>query len=111
MQKLFQKIKVWYDKIKIAETSYGISHISPSRDWKILLITTIVLMCIITVSSFYFYIKLDNGEIFNVSSSKKDRELKIDEKSLKQAIDDINLREENFKEAKDNKSVPPDPSI
>ena len=111
MLKIKEKLKIWYDKIRDASSSHKVSGISPEHDWKILLMSTIVIIILMAVFCSYFYLLIDRGELFKVDSSKTSKEVKIDEKLLKIAVDDFKEREAMLAEIKRSGNVPPDPSI
>ncbi len=111
MTGLLQKLKNWRDKIKTTKMSYKVSGIRPVHDWRVLLITTQIILVLLAALAFYFYIQIDEGKLFLVPEGKTEKELKIDNVLLKKAVDDINLRETTLSGIKQSKDIPSDPSL
>ena len=110
MSGLLQKIKTWYAKIRIKRESYVVSGIKPIRDWRILLISTLVIVVVMAIFAFYFYVQIDKGKLFVVKVSKTQNDTKINEVLLKKTVNDINSRKASLNEIR-NKNAPEDPSI
>ncbi len=106
-----QKIKIWYDKLRTTPAPIERSGISPKRDWRILLVSTVVLVCMIGGISLYFYIQINKGQLFVTVRDNTEKEITIDSVLLEKTINDINIRKITLEDIKQNKSIPPDPSI
>ena len=110
MSGLLQKIKTWYGKVRTKGQSYKISNIRPVHDWRMLLVSTLVIVVVMAVFAFYFYMQIDRKKFFVVKDNKTKDDIKINEVLLKKTVDDINSRRTLFEEIR-NKGVPSDPSL
>ena len=110
MKDLLQKAKDFYQKLRTKTVSYKKSGIRPEHDWKVMLVTTFVSLCLLAICAFYFYIQVDSGQLFVVAKVKTEKEVKLDAVLLKKTIDDINLRADSLQTIKQNKTVPIEPS-
>ena len=110
MKGLLQKIKDWYAKIRVKKESYKISGIKPVHDWRIILISTQIIIIILAIVAFYFFTQIEAGKFFVVKEKKTEKDIKIDDTLLKKTVDDINSRKTTFDEIK-NGGVPADPSL
>lgn len=111
MSKILQKIKDRYNKIKAGHTSYAKVGIRPTHDWRVILVVTSIVMCIMIVSEFYFYTLVDQGKLFIVAVDDSQKEVKINRELLDKVVGDINLREENMLKIQQNQLTQPNPSI
>jgi len=111
MKEFFHKIKGLYLKLKIKQVSYERASIRPSHDWHILLVSATCLLFIFAGISLYFYKQIDSGNFFTVEDESIEKQVKIDDILLKKTIDEISDRETNRSNIRQNKNIPPDPSI
>ena len=111
MSRLFQKIKGLYGKINIRHVSYERGGMRPKRDWNILLSLASIVLLILIFSSSYLYKGISKGSLFMVTKNNVDREVRINSSLLQKVVGDIKLREESFKNTKQNKGIPADPSL
>ena len=110
MKSLLQKIKGWFEKIKIKSNSYKKIGISPLRDWKIILTTTFIVICFIVVGSYYFYTQINAGSLFMVSENIDGKEVQLNEFLLKKIVGEINARADYLTNLRQNKTTPIEPS-
>ena len=110
MKDLLQKVKVWYDKTRMAKISYKKYGMRPSHDWRVILVATFVLLCAVSIVAFYFYIQINEGKLFVVTQNKTEKEIELNVDLLKKTIDDLNLRENTLIKIKQNRVVPVEPS-
>ncbi|MEI6843234.1 MAG: hypothetical protein WCK48_01865 [bacterium] len=109
MSDLLKKIKSLYHQ-KIGNDTYVKEGIRPSHDWYAVLISFVVVFCVISFVAYYFYVQIDQGNLFISEKSQVEQAVTIDEKLLKKVTDDIKVRDENL--ASSTKiSVPTDPSL
>lgn len=59
---------------------------SPECDWKIIFISTIILVALVGVLSVYIFMKIDRGEIFVVEKSDEPSEKSLDVSLLKETV-------------------------
>ena len=111
MSQFKQKIKFWKDKIRTTKISYGKGDIQPTRDWRVTITLSFAVLVFGGFASFYFYNKIERGELFVVNKNSVVKEVKIDDILLKKTIDDINNRETLSLQIGKSKPIPLDPSI
>ncbi len=112
MKPFVLKIKTVFSKLSSREVSYDKKTIRPGKDWKIIIVTFQVSVIILGVFAFYFYTKINAGELFLVDSSVTDNQIKINETLLRKVSSDLVSRENNFQNVKRPEFiVPTDPSI
>jgi hypothetical protein len=109
MADLQNKIKSWFAQLKTKGVSYKKHSINPTHEWRIVLVTTFILLCTGALLSFYFYTEVDQGKIFVVEKDNTGQEVKIDTNLLQKTVDDINARQDSLKKLSAN-GVPPEPS-
>src|SRR4051812_4634952 len=110
MSDLLQKIKNLTYKVRMFKTSYGRDIINPERDWKIILLSSFILLCLGAISAYYFYIEVDSGKFFIITRENAEKEFKLDTNLLKKTIEDINLRQTTYNKVNDSRVVPKEPS-
>ena len=106
-----QKIKAWYEKMHVSQVSYEKSGIKPTKDWRILLGVTCMMLCLLAVLAFYFYTSVNNGSFFTTSQDGVMNEVKINESLFNKTIDNINTREMLLNSIKQGRQTPADPSV
>lgn len=111
MKDYTQKFKVLYEKLGGQKISYEKSGVRPSRDWKIMLVGTFVVICCLAFFAFDFYWKIEAGEVFMLDTGTVSREAEIDSLLLKKIVGEINDRAAFVQELKASGSIPTDPSI
>ena len=111
MKDYLQKIKSWYEAMKTKNVSYEKKSLQPVRDWKIMLTVTFIILCFLAVLSFYFYLKVDSGEMFAISKDRISKDTEINTTLLKKIVGEINSREDFINKLKGGGFVPSDPSI
>lgn len=111
MSEIIQKIKNWYQNFSSSKISFERKGIKPTRDWNIVIFSSLVVLFICGGLAFYFYIKVDNGTFFGATVSEELAEIKINNKVLDKLIADINAREKNLIDIETNRQAPPNPSI
>ena len=111
MKGLLQKIKSWYEKLRNPGISYQIQGLNPAHDWRLILVTTFVLICLEAFLAFYFYIQIDSGKFFVVTGNSEEKEVKLDQSLLQKTVDDLNLKEANLVKIRADRVSPKEPSI
>ncbi len=111
MSDLLKKIKPFLPKLFQKKVSYDKGGLRPSRDWRNILITTFLTLCILASFSFYFYLQVGAGKFFAVTQEDTQNEVKINRNLLDKVVKDINDRKASLEQIKQNKIVPPDPSL
>lgn len=109
MKDYLKKLEEIYKKLNIRKVSYEPSGIEPFRDWVIILLSFVGLVFFIAVSAFYFYTKVDKGELFRVDGAGEENEVKINMTLLKKVVGDISSREQNtiiIRQSNENLSDP-----
>lgn len=111
MNDLLQKIKPLYEKMGMGKVSYERKGIHPSKDWKIILTTTFVIICLLAFFAIYFYLKIEKGEIFVVTREGVGKDAEINEILLKKVVLEIKNKEDFLRQLKEGSLIPSDPSI
>ncbi len=111
MSETFNKIKNWYQNLSSSKVSFERKGIKPTRDWNIVIFSSLIAVVIFGSLAFYFYVKVENGTFFGASSVEDLTEVKINNTILNKLISDINNRERNLSEIETNKKSPPNPSL
>jgi hypothetical protein len=110
MSDILSKTKKWFGKIRFKKITYIKIGIRPERDWYVILMSTIVLICILGGMAYYFYIQVDQGKLFPSDDTTSIKSVIINNDLLNKVIDEINEREKNLTDFKQNRVIPPDPS-
>ncbi len=110
MSEYLNKIKDWFSKFSKPKTVYSKGGVEPKKDWGIILTTMFFILVILALVAVYFYIQVDRGNLFSVSSEDVENEAKINKNLLDKTVHDINQRKSNF-ESVSAGSVPSDPSL
>ena len=111
MQELFKKIKKWLEKISVKKSSYAKEGIKPKRDWYIILFIGFILVCVLADFARYLFKQIDQGKLFAIEKQNTEEPIIIDSKLLQKTIDDINFREKNLNDFRQNRMIPQDPSL
>ena len=111
MKDYLQKIKIWFNKLKAGRVSYDKGGLKPLRDWRIILITTSIIIFILAIFAFYFYIQIESGKLFVSTNEVSDTQLKINDSLLKKTVDELNTRESSTAQIKSGQITAPDPSL
>ena len=111
MSDFLQKIESWYDAVKTAGASYRRRGVRPMSDWKMILISTFVVICFGAIFEFYFYTQISKGALFIVEKNESQKEVKIDSSLLQKVADGVRLREATLDKIKQDKMIPADPSL
>ncbi len=104
------KIKIWFSSLTKKTASFEKKRIRPTHDWVVILIVTQTIMLGILAFAFYFYLKINKGEFFQVVVDESQNEVKINSVLLKSTIENINTRAQNFNKINQGQGIPPDPS-
>lgn len=110
MSDYLNKIKDWFSKFSKPKTVYSRDGVEPKKDWGIILTTTTFILVILALVAAYFYIQVDRGNLFSISSEDVENEAKINKNLLNKTVQDINQRKSNF-ESVESGVVPQDPSL
>ena len=111
MSELINKIKSVVSKSAGPKISFEKKGIRPKNDWSKILFGTIAVVTILAGMSVYFYMGVTRGTFFGAEKGEDLMEVKINNKLLKKIVEDINFREKNLIEIRNNKSFPADPSL
>lgn len=107
----FKKINTSFKGLFKKEISYNKGSITPTRDWRIILVTTFVILLFLGVLATYFYFQVDGGNIFSLPLDESQKEVKINKFLLDKTISDLNARKKSFEDMLLGSTTPPDPSI
>lgn len=80
-------------------------------DWKILVIICFIGVCLVAFFGGWMFYNLNEGDLFNQSSSSVFPQKKIDKKILSEMIQKVEEKKTNFENLKTNKPVVSDPSM
>jgi hypothetical protein len=111
MNDSFKKIKDWYQNLTTKKISFERTGIKPARDWNIIIFVSLFVLFICGGVAFYFYVKVENGTFFDVSTSEELKEVKINNSVLNKLITDINNRQRKLEEIQTVKKAPANPSL
>ncbi len=111
MSDLLKKIKDWSSRLTSKKTSYVKSGIRPTHDWFVILITAQTIIVCMVIFAFYFYVKINNGELFSSIIESSPNEAQINNNLLNKTINDLNTRKENLEKIKAGGLAPIDPSL
>ncbi len=110
MKDILLQLKPLLDKINSFRGSYRKEGIWPMRDWKIILTITFIFFFLNIAIAVYFYLEVDQGKLFMVSSKNSEGEIQINTDLFQKTISDIKDRASNQEKIK-NSSAPKDPSV
>ncbi len=105
------KIKDWYKNLTTKKVSFERTGIKPTRDWNIVIFTSMITLFICGGMAFYFYIKVENGTFFSTYISEELQEVKINNNILNKLITDLNNRQRKLEEIQTAKKAPANPSL
>ena len=111
MNDYVQKIKILYEKFGGRKVVYEKSGIRPSRDWKIMLVTSFIATCFLAFYAIYFYMRVDRGEIFVVDKGTIGKDAEINSVLLRKIVSEIKNGQDFLGQLKTSNLAPPDPSI
>ena len=89
-------------------TAFGLS---PEVDWKIIFVSTAVLIILVIASSIFIYVKIDKGEIFVVEKPEENRERTLNISALKETISYYQNKALEFERIKSQVTPATDPSL
>lgn len=84
---------------------------SPEADWKIILISTIILTVLVIALSVFLFIKVDKGEIFMVEKSVGQKEKALNISLLKETVFYYQNKALEFERIKSSVTPTADPSL
>jgi len=81
-----EKLQTFFKKLSWKPSGRLLSFgVSPEEDWKIIFISSIILVFVVIILNVYIFIKIDKGEIFGVTKSTEQEEL-LDISLLKETV-------------------------
>lgn len=83
----------------------------PKTDWKIIFISTVILVVSVVVFSVYMFVKIDKGEIFLVEKTGVEQERVLDIDLLKETVNYYQNKAFEFERIKNAKTKAVDPSL
>lgn len=95
--------------VKITRPSYASP--SPESDWKIIFISTVVLVICVIILSIFVFIKIDKGEIFLTGGMIEKIEKPLDVSHLKETVNYYEGKRVEFERIKNSRVPSADPSI
>jgi hypothetical protein len=84
---------------------------SPEADWKIIFISTVVLVTTVIVLSIFIFIKIDKGEIFVIERLPDQGEKILNLSLLKETVSYYQNKAIEFERIKNSASPSADPSL
>ncbi len=111
MEKLINKINIFNISSNKRDFSFEKKGIKPKKHWVIIIICSTIIVFILAIMSFYFYIKIDNGTLFNIKDEEFVNEIEINKVLLDKITKDFDYREQNLIEIRSGKVVPANPNL
>lgn len=111
MSDLIHKIKSFFKTSRNTKTFNESGHIRPSRDWKIILVISFLVVCALSLFSFYFYTEIEKGTFFKIESADSLNDVKINNPLLKKIIENLNGRERALENIKNKTIIIPSPTL
>lgn len=111
MQDQIKKIKDWAKSHFKSESTYDKGGIKPSRDWRIVLTSSFVVVVFLGLVAFYFYYEVSNGKLFVVNEASIVDQVKINRPFLDRVIDGVKNRKTQFENIKTGEGIPSDPAL
>ena len=111
MQTFLDKIKTSFKQISLKKVSYKKKSIRPGKHWRIILVTSQIIIIVLGFIAYYFYNEINNGRFFVVDNEPVESEIKINTELLKKIVSNLTSKEEVLSEIIIGKIVPPDPSL
>lgn len=111
MSELFNKIKNWYQNFSSSQISFERKGIKPTKDWNIVIFSSLIVLLITGGIAFYFYVQVEKGTFFGATETEDLAEVKINNNILNKLIADINKRERNLVDIETGRKSPPNPSF
>jgi hypothetical protein len=85
--------------------------VSPNADWKILFVSSVLLVILACILGSYFFIRVNLGQLVGQKSYQTEEGKVFDEDLLKQTLEYYKSRAVMFEEIKMTKETVPDPSL
>jgi hypothetical protein len=111
MKEYINKLKVLYSSLKITRTSYNKKGIRPENDWRILLITTFIILCVVSAYAVYFYIEVRDGKIFVTEKDNINNQTKLNKPLLDKIVNEIDSKNIEFLKLQNSSLGLKDPSL
>lgn len=111
MNNSLSKIKVWYHNLTAKGVSFEKKGIKPVMDWVVIIVSMSVITIFLISISVYFYIKVNNGTLFNIPEKEEISEIEVNRKLLNKFVEDYDSREKFLLELKEGRSVPANPAL
>ena len=83
----------------------------PESDWKIIFISTVILLLLIIILSIFMFVKIDKGDIFVVERPSGEKEKALDTVLLKETVSYYQNKASDFESVLNTPAVVPDPSL
>ena len=106
-----KKYKDLFKKFSKTEATYDKSGIKPTKDWRIILIVTSVVLFVLGGVAGYFYFEVNSGNLFSVETDQTQDIIKINRTSLDKAVDRLRNNKSLFDSAISSENIPQDPSL
>lgn len=111
MSELFKKIKSLFGKSQKTESTYDKGGINPKKDWFLILLSVFIALIILMFIAVYFYLQVNEGNLFKAKAGSSDNEVKINQTLLDKTISETKRRDEFISRIKSGENIPKDPSI
>ena len=111
MKNITEKIKSYFGNFLKDDTSYERGGINPERDWNIMLVFVFAVLIVFSIIAFYFYIRINNGNLFSVPESANSVSATINQDLMNKTIQKIEANKSAFDFVQQNKASTTDPSI
>ncbi|KKQ82936.1 MAG: hypothetical protein UT07_C0014G0012 [Parcubacteria group bacterium GW2011_GWB1_38_8] len=104
-------LHTFFSKLIFRKKSFVKLDSNPEIDWKIIFISTAILVIITIISSVYMFIKIDKGEIFLVKKMGDDKTRTLDISILRETVSYYQNKAIEFERLKSKRVSTVDPSL
>jgi hypothetical protein len=112
MKKYFDRVlKLYKDHTQSKKGIYRKRGIRPGTDWKVIAVTFFVLLAIATGVNLFLYIQIKNNAWWTVDETNTVYRVKINQKALKDTVEEFGARKEKFEEFASTTVSVGDPSL
>ena len=84
---------------------------NPSRDWRVILITSAIFLAIIILIHWFVYIQTKNGKFFNKAAEERETHQAIQREKLEEVTSYFESKKQLFSDIKENPEALSDPSL
>jgi len=112
MKKYLDRIVDFYKThVRPKKGIYRKKGIRPGKDWKVIAVTFFVFVFVVSLVNLFIYIQIKNNAWWTIDETNTVYRVKINQKSLKETLQQFDMRKEKFEEFASSTVSISDPSL